>query len=67
MFTRALPIMCVTLGVLMFANGYIAAKRGRIIPATTKTGPMTGEHAMFAGVVSFGCGLAMWFTVRRRK
>jgi hypothetical protein len=61
-------IMLLTLGVMMFAAGYRAKQSGQILPATTQRGPMTGTHAMFAGVVCFTFGAAWtWIAVRHKK
>ena len=65
---RILGILFLLLGLAMFYRGYRAAQAGRIIPAGQRHGPMTGEHAMFAGALAFGCGaIALWVGLRRRS
>jgi hypothetical protein len=56
-------VMCIALGVRLCLEGSAARKNGRIIPATTKQGPMTGTHAVVAGVVCLGFGVAWLLTL----
>jgi len=48
----------VVVGTTMLVQGISAYKTGAIIPATTKSGPMTGLQSIITGIIAGVAGLS---------
>jgi len=53
-----LGAMFLIMGAVMVFQGFEAQKAGTIIPATYKSGPMTGLHSIITGILAAGAGIA---------
>jgi hypothetical protein len=51
--------MMIVVGAIMICQGFSAYKTGAIIPATTKTGPLTGLQSIIIGVITGVTGLSL--------
>jgi len=54
----ALGALMVVVGTIMIVQGISAYKTGAIIPATTKSGPMTGLQSIITGIIAGVAGLS---------
>ena len=68
----ALGALMVVVGTIMIVQGISAYKTGAIIPATTKSGPMTGLQSIIAGIIAGVAGLSfvateVFKTMKRNK
>lgn len=54
----ALGVLMVALGTIMILQGIAAYKTGATIPATTKSGPMTGLQSIITGIIAGVAGLS---------
>jgi membrane-bound ClpP family serine protease len=59
----ALGGLMAVVGIIMIVHGISAYKTGAIIPATTKSGPMTGLQSIITGIIAGVAGLSFVATV----
>ena len=52
-----LGIVCIFMGMFMVTGGIDAYETGRIIPMTTKSGPMTGLQSIITGILATTSGV----------
>jgi hypothetical protein len=50
----------ILVGIMMIIQGIEAYKTGTIIPATIKSGPMTGPQSILVGSLIAIIGMALW-------
>ncbi|MDA8415326.1 MAG: hypothetical protein M0023_16245 [Desulfobacteraceae bacterium] len=53
-----LGALMVVVGTIMIVQGISAYKTGALIPATTKSGPMTGLQSIITGIIAGVAGLS---------
>jgi hypothetical protein len=51
-------ILLLVVGGIMISQGIEAYKTGTIVPATSKSGPMTGLQSVITGILAAGTGTA---------
>jgi hypothetical protein len=54
----ALGALMVVVGTIMIVQGISAYKTGAIIPATNKSGPMSGLQSIITGIIAGVAGLS---------